>query len=236
MIFIFTSMAFAKVSHINYDLKFGIFGTIGSLNTKLTKSKRRYTIDTKMQISGLAKTLLGSHSGRYISKGHISRGMMVSDLYQMIERYDDVVISQEYSINHKRKRVTKRFRKWKNGKLIKETSRNLGFYAKDDLLTVYFNLDKAISKKGKTYIFKVVGLEKQSGRVKITVPSPSQTAPYKKDLGDSADWYAKALIYQKNFRKKKGDILLSVGKDGIIQNAVIKDILMYGDARVERVK
>ena len=77
-------------------------------------------------------------------------------------------------------------------------------------------------------------MEKQKGLVKITIAQGKEIARYKKDLGKSADWYAKALIVQKNFRKKKGDILLSVDKDGYIKKAVLKDVLMYGDAKLIR--
>lgn len=236
LVFIFSTTLFAKVTHINYDAKFGIFGTIGSLKTKLTQNRKSYTIDTKMALTGLAKRLFSRHRGRYISKGHIRNGLMITDLYQIIERYDDMVVSKEYWTNHKRKRVTLKIKKWKNGKLIENKKERLKFYAKEDLLTLYFNLNKTLTKKGKTYHFRVVGLEKQNGRVKITVPSRSQSRSYKNDLGDTANWYAKALIHQKNFRKKKGDILMSVSKDGYIKKAVIKDILMYGDASLVRVR
>ncbi len=236
LILISCTILSAKVAHINYDAKFGIFGTIGSLKTKLTKTRRSYTIDTKMALTGLAKRLFSRHKGRYISKGHISNGLMITDLYQIIERYDNMVVSKEYWTDHKRKKVTLKVKKWKKGKLIQNSKTRLKFYAKNDLLTLYFNLDKMLTKKGKRYIFKVVGLEKQNGRVKITVPSPSQSSSYKKDLGATANWYAKALIHQKNFRKKKGDILMSVAKDGYIKKAVIKDILMYGDASLVRVR
>jgi len=132
--------------------------------------------------------------------------------------------------------VTKRYRKWLKGKLIEDRTEKLKFYAKDDLLTLYFNLGSAVQQKGKQYLFNVVGLEKQDGKVQITVPDDTQVAAYKKDLGHNASLYAKALIHQKNFRKKKGDIRLAIGKDRFIYKSVIKDILFYGDAQLKRVK
>jgi len=161
---------------------------------------------------------------------------MVSDLYQMISKKKEETVLKEYHIDHKGKYVTKKVRKWIKGKLQEERSEKLKFYAKDDLLTLYFNLGTAVKTKGKKYLFKAVGLEKQNGEVQITVPDDKQVADYKKDLGQGADLYAKALIHQKNFRKKKGDILLAVAKDGFITKSVIKDILFYGDAKLIRVK
>ena len=132
--------------------------------------------------------------------------------------------------------MTKRYRKWRKGKLVEDRTEKLKFYAKDDLLTLYFNLGVAVKKKGKKYMFNAVGLEKQNGKVQITVPDDAQAAAYKKDLGQGASIYVKALIHQKNFRKKKGDILLAIAKDGFIYKSVIKDILFYGDAKLTRIK
>jgi hypothetical protein len=154
----------------------------------------------------------------------------------MISKKKEKVTSKEYHIHHKGKYVTKRYRKWLKGKLVEDSTTRLSFYAKDDLLTLYFNLGHAIKQKGKKYIFKAVGLEKQKGKVQITVPSDAKNASYKKDLGSGAVLYAKALIVQQNFRKKKGDILLAVAKDGFINKSVIKDVLLYGDAKLIRVK
>jgi hypothetical protein len=97
-------------------------------------------------------------------------------------------------------------------------------------------MNKAITKKGKVYQFKAVGLEKQKGLVQVTVPKESEIKPYIKDLNLSADWYAKAEIVQQNFKGNKGDILLSVDTDGFIKKAVIKDIMMYGDAKLIRTR
>ena len=230
------SFASAKVTQLNYKATFGIFGTVGTIKNKLTQNKKTYEIDTKVKLAGLAKVLMGGQTERYISKGHMENGLMVSDLYQMISKKNGKVVSKEYRIHHKGKYVTKRYRKWLKGKLVTDTKKKLKFYAKDDLLTLYFNLGQAVKKKGKTYTFKAVGLEKQKGKVQITVPSDAKSASYKKDLGKGAALYAKALIHQKNFRKKKGDILLAIAQDGFIKKSVIKDVLLYGDAELVRTK
>ena len=236
LVILLGTFASAKVTHLNYKATFGIFGTVGTIKNKLTQHKKTYQIDTTVQLAGLAKILMGGQTERYVSKGHMENGLMVSDMYQMISRKKDKVTSKVYRIHHKGKYVTKRYRKWLKGKLVEDTSKRLSFYAKDDLLTLYFNLGHAIKQKGKKYIFKAVGLEKQKGKVQITVPSDAKNASYQKDLGSDAALYAKALIVQKNFRKKKGDILLAIAKDGFIKKSVIKDVLLYGDAKLIRTK
>ena len=230
------SFASAKVTKLDYVGTFGIFGKVGMIKNTLTQDQKTYKIETTVIVEGLAKVLMRNPTEHYVSKGHMENGLMVPDSYTMVSTKSDKKVSKEYKIDHKNKSVTKRYRKWKNGKLTQDTTKKLKFYAKDDLLTLYFNLGTAVKKKGKTYLFHAVGLEKQDGKVYITAPNDQELAHYVKDLGIGLKLYAKALIHQKNFRKKKGDILLGVGEDGFIDKAVIKDILFYGDAELKRVK
>ena len=230
------SFASAKVTQMEYTATFGIVGTVGTIKNTLTQNTKTYKIETTVIVEGLAKVLMRNPTEHYVSIGHMEDGLMVSDSYTMTSSKQDKKVSKEYHINHQEKYVTKRYRKWRDGKLVRDTTQKLKFYAKNDLLTLYFNLGTVVKQKGKTYMFKAVGLEKQDGKVQITAPSDVQAAPYIKDLGPGAMLYAKALIHQKNFRKKKGDILLGVAKDRFIYKAVIKDILFYGDAQLTRVK
>ena len=237
VIFLFLSdFALAKVTQLNYKATFGIFGTVGTIKNRLTQNNKTYKIETKVKLAGLAKKLMGDQVEDYISIGHMKNGLMISDTYTMISTKKNKIVKKEYHIHHKGKYVTKRYRKWIKGKLVKESKEKLKFYAKDDLLTLYFNLGIAIKEKGKTYTFRAVGLEKQKGIVYVTAPSKKQLKPYVKDLGKDAVLYAKALIHQKNFRKNKGDIMLAVAKDGFIRKSVIKDVLLYGDAKLIRTK
>ncbi len=232
------SFASARMTQLDYKATFGIFGTVGTIKNRLIQNNETYEIDTKVTLAGLAKVLMGGQTEHYVSKGHIKDGLMVSDFYQMTSTKRNKKVMKEYRIDHQKKSVTKRVRRWRKEKLVEDQTERLKFYAEDDLLTLYFNLGNAVKQKakGKTYLFKSVGLEKQNGEVQITLPDDMQAAEYKKDLGKDGKIYAKALIHQKNFRKKKGDILLSVAQDGFIHRSVIKDILFYGDAKLTRIR
>ena len=232
----FSGFSVASVDNVSYKATFGIFGTVGTIKNKITKKSHRYTIESRVQFAGLAKMLMGDQKEHYVSQGRMKNGLMISDTYTMTSTKKDKKTIKEYHINHKSKKVTKRVRKWVKGKLVEDRKNKLKFYAKDDLLTLYFNLGTAVKIKGKKYHFKAVGLEKQEGKVQITVPSKDKQAPYIKDLGNGASLYAKALIHQKNFKKKKGDILLSLAKDGYIEKSVIKDVVLYGDAKIVRLR
>jgi len=232
------SMNYAEVIQANYDVSYGIFGKIGTAKAVLKKEAKRYSIDIKLEATGLAKLLSGGRTEHHISKGHIRNGLMVSDLYQVIKSHGEVVINKEYWMNHKNKKIKKKYTKYKKGKLITNKTSFLRFYAKDDLLTLYFNLDAAIKNKQKphTYYFEAVGAERQKGKVTVTIPQQNALQAYYKELGDDASWYATAIIHQKIFSSKEGRLLLGIAKDGITNKAVLKDVIFFGDIRAVRTK
>jgi len=231
-------MSYAETIQANYDVSYGIFGKIGTAKALLKKEAKTYTIDIKLEATGLAKLLSRGRMEHHISKGHIRNGVMVSDMYQLIKSHGDVVINKEYKIDHKRKSISKKYTKHKEGKLITTKTNFLNFYAEDDLLTLYFNLDSIIKEKQKphTYIFKAVGAERQKGKVTVIIPKKNNIKRYTDVLGDDSIWYATAIIHQKIFSSKEGRLMLGVAKDGITNKAVLKDVIFFGDIRAVRTK
>jgi hypothetical protein len=59
---------------------------------------------------------------------------------------------------------------------------------------------------------------------------------YIETLGDDSAWYATAIIHQKIFSSQEGRLLLGVAKDGITNQAVLKDVIFFGDISGVRVK
>ena len=228
----------AKTIKADYKVEFGIFGEIGIANAVLTQDKNSYQIDVQLKATGLAKTLSGGRTEHHISKGHIENGLMVSDMYQVIKSHGSKTSNKIYTIDHKNKTVTKKYKSWKNGKVDSKSSETLKFYSKDDLLTLYFNLNKKIdkTKEDKHYTFLAVGAEKQDGKAEIYIPKKSDYSEYKEMLGKNDNsWYARAIIHQKIFSSDKGELLLRIGDDGITQKAVLKDLILFGDIRAKRI-
>lgn len=221
-----------------FDVSYGIFGKIGKAKAVLKKQKQSYTIDIELKAKGLAKVLSSGRKERHISKGTIKQGLLISNLYKVIKSYGSTVIHKTYHIDHKRKHIVKQYQKWEDKKLIKDTKTTLNFYAKNDLLTLYFNLDRLIQDKDKpqTYIYKAVGAERQKGKVTVIIPKKNARNAYKEDLGKDAKWYATAIIHQKIFSSKEGHLKLAIAKDGITNKAVLKDVIFFGDIRAVRRK
>ena len=236
-ILITTSLHAERIT-ADYKVEFGIIGEIGIANAVLTRDTDTYEIDVKLKATGLAATLSGDREEHHISKGHIENGLMVADYYQITKSYGAKMVNKLYTINHTDKTVLKSYKYWKNGKLKKDTNKTLDFYSKDDLLSLYFNLDQKIQdkKENKSYLFTAVGAEKQQGDVEVYIPQSSELGEYKEVLGEENNaWYAKAIVHQNIFSSDKGELLLKIGEDGITQKAVLKDLILFGDIRAERI-
>ena len=228
----------ANVLDVSYEVSFGMFGKLGVSDAHLETTGDKYVIDIQMKATGLAKALSKNREERHISKGHIVKGLYVSDSYTVVKSYGEKHIEKHYTIDHENKKVKKEYFRTKNGKTEKGEPEVLDFYSKNDLLTLYFNLPKMIKERSKaaTYEFSAVGAERQKGTVKVTIPKKSELKAYRKTLGEGDYWYIKAIIYQKIFASNKGELMLSIGKDGITQKAVLKDLVMFGDLVAERIK
>jgi len=236
-LFIFSILLQAKTIEVDYKVEFGIIGEIGVAHAKLTRDDSSYVIDIRLQSTGIAKTLSGNRRERHISKGHIENGIMVSDLYQIIKSHGSKMSDRVYTIDHNSKKVTRVDEKYKNGKIYKKRTKVMDDYSKDDLLTLYFNLSSYIKDKNtsKDYSFHAVGAEIQKGVVKIHIPNSSELPEFKKMLGSDGAWYARAIVNQKIFSSNKGELMLSIGDDGITQKAVLKDLIFFGDIRAFRI-
>jgi hypothetical protein len=237
-IFFLNTGVYAQKIIANFDVSYGILGKIGIANAVLIKNKQSYTIDMELASTGLAKVLSGGRKERHLSKGHMEKGLMVTDTYKVTKTHGSTVVHKEYRVDHQRKKVFKKYTKYKKGKLVTEENSILGHYSKNDLLTLYFNLDLAIKKKtnARTYTFKAVGAERQQGKVTVIIPDNNALKQYKKDLGTNSAWYATAIIHQKIFSSKEGRLMLGIADDGITNKAVLKDVIFFGDITAVRVK
>jgi len=235
---LFTTTIQAESITANFKVEFGIFGEIGVANAILTKDDVSYVIDVELEATGLAKRLSGNRKEHHLSKGHIENGIMVSDLYQVIKSHGTKTTNKVYYIDHTNKSVIKSYKHWKNGTLTSDSNSTMKFYSKNDLLTLYFNLDNMIKDKQKSasYTFTAVGAEKQNGIVNVSIPRSNELAEFKESVGDKGKngWYARAIINQNIFSSDKGELLLRIGEDGITQKAVLKDLILFGDIRAER--
>jgi len=227
-IVLLNTFIYAKDLHIKYEISFGIFGKVGTALAHLHTDKNSYSIEIEGKATGLAKNMSGGREEIHKSRGSLKNGLFISNSYQVTKLYKGKKSQKTYNINHKTKKVTKKYIKSQNGKTFYTNQRVLAFYSTNDLLTLYFNIASLIPNRAKQaiYTFQAIGAEKQNGVVKIIVPASSQKANY---------WNISAIIYQKIFASNQGELQLYIDKDGITQKAILKDVLLFGDITVQRI-
>lgn len=243
--FIFISFIFfspvvnAKNIEAYYSAEFGIVGEIARAHATLTTKGKTYTLDANIEAVGaIAKTVTNNLKERHISNGYIVNGLLVTDVYQMIKSYGVYTSTTIYRVDHKRKRVTRHYIKWEKGKEVINEKVRLGYYGRDDLMTLFMNLSKHIKKKhkSKNYRFSVVGADRKNGRVDVNIPSGNALKQMKIFMGEGkkGDWYSKVVMYRKLYNSEKGELEVRIGKEGLVEKAVLKDLIFFGDVRIIR--
>lgn len=110
---------------------------------------------------------------------------------------------------------------------MKEVKRFL-FFASDDILSLFANL--------KTYLggdFEEVapiklfalGGDKKDGHVEVYTPKDKTI---ESELGSDGHILV-VLINQAIFSSEKGELFIKVNDDGVALNAILKDVLLFGD-------
>ena len=234
---IIVSITQAKVLDATYSVSYGMFGELGISEAHLETDGNTYVIEVSARTTGIVKRLSQNRQEHYISRGHVVDGMLVSDSLEVRRSHGDKASVKRYVIDHKNKKVTKSYIKKRAGSVYQTDSKVLDFYSQNDLLTLYFNLSKTINlRKAGTYALRAVGAEKQNGKVSIVVPDAKDRIAYEEVLGKGAFDYLTAIVYQKLFESNRGELMIAVGKDGIAEKAVLKDLILYGDLTAKRIK
>jgi len=239
LVLTFSSLLHAERIEANYSVKFGVFGEVGRAHAVLiTSEDRYYMIDANVTALGIAKTVTDDLKERHISKGYIVDGFLVTHMYQMIKSYGEYTSTTIYRVDHQNKKLTRQYKKWRYGKLIRNETDPLGYYSEDDMLTLFLNLPKHIKEKHtpKKYRFKAVGEDRKKGRVDITIPSSEELDKMKSLLGEGSEesWYTKVVMHRKLYHSKQGELDVRIGKEGLVDKAVLKDLIFFGDVRIIR--
>ncbi len=235
----FTPVLHAKNIKANYSVEFGVLGEVARANATLTFNRKAYSIDANVLVVGtIAKAVTDDLRERHVSKGRVVNGLLVTDLYQMIKSYGEYSSTTIYRVNHRKKRVTRHYIKWKNKKEVMNEKVTLGYYGRDDMMTFFMNLSKYIKEKhkSKNYRFSVVGADRKNGRVDVSIPSKNTLKEMKKFVGQGkkGDWYSKVVMHRKLYNSEKGELEVRMDKDSLVEKAVLKDLIFFGDVRIIR--
>lgn len=239
LFFCLFSVSQAEILKANYKLSFGILGEFGTAQAVLKTENKTYEIITKAQTSGVAKTLSGNRQEIFISKGEKIGEIFVPKLFtHEITRIKNGKKRREFKIyefDHKVQKIAFTKLKHENNELISKQSKILEFYAKNDILSLFFNF-KILSRdftaqNRQNFALYAVGANKKDGRVDIKIPNEKEQKSLAKSLGNGENFIV--FINEKIFSSKKGELHLSLDQNGTAKKAILRDVLLFGDIRVE---
>ena len=222
-----------KEADATYRIRFGWVGVIGSVNASLKIERGRYLIRMEADAEGVAKLLSGHRKEIYESRGRYVGGILRPDLY--IKRVSHSGKSEEvrYLFDHKRKQITVRIRSSEEAG-TKERVKRLGYYAVDDLMSLYFNLPALLKHQeaATRLALHAVGANPKDGHLDLIVPD-ARTERKLRRLVKGEGRIVKVVVYRKIFTSKRGEFILLLDRRGFCRRGVLKDLFFFGDVTAD---
>lgn len=232
---ILATTLFSSDISAKYKVSFGIFGEIGIAKANLHVDKQNYKITIHAKTTGFAKLVSGEREEWYESFGKADeQGILIPAVYKKtVQRYTNIdgkrVLKKDikkYVFNHDKKGLHVEQTKIR-GKSKHFEKKDGDYYAPNDLLSLFFNFKKMLPSLEVTTDskFYAVGANKTDGRIDV---KPLH-------VKDEFDWedghLMKVVINDKIFASKKGELLINLRDDGLCQEAILKDVIFFGDIR-----
>ncbi len=232
LLFLLLGTAFSESMYATYKIEYGIFGKMGVSDAYLSKKDGRYEIKMVAKATGLAKVLSGGRVEIYGSRGKIVDGRLVPDRFTKDIKRSNKRRIKVYTFDHEAKKVVFHEKNFRDDKLKDEKNETLPYYADNDILSLYFNVAAIIGSCDNPFAkdLKAVGAEKKTGRVRVETITGEDAKKLGKSLGEEP-CYLKVTIFQKLFGSKGGELYLSMDENFVVQKALLKDVIMFGDIR-----
>lgn len=237
---LFISLAialFANQIYAKYDVKFGLFGKIGVAEANLSIKNGKYTIKVYAKSQEIAAAFSQNRFEVYESEGLYIAGEFIPLIYRTLVQSDDKYDKSIYEFYHEAKKILRYRERKKEGEDKQINEETLPYYAKDDLLTLFFNLPNRInlSKKGETKELFAVGGEKKSGKIEVSVANEKKIAWFKEKLGD-AQTYLSVKINQPIFISKTGELFLALDQNNLCKKGMLEGVILFGNIYGELVE
>ena len=233
LLFVVAILGYAESIKVTYDVEFGIFGKIGTAYATLEKNnaQKTYKISLNAGTNGMIKSLSGDRREYFYSRGKIVGDLLVPELYtHEVRRNKNGKIRTErkiFAFDHAKKSVHYTQYKGYDNDIKQTKNENLSYYARNDLLSLFFNFAKFDNGKASMSL-QAVGAKNENGRIDIMVPSGKDANALKKELKSNFKPYV-VFINQKIFSSSSGELHLSLNEKGYANKAILKDVLLFGD-------
>jgi hypothetical protein len=248
LLLLFSLALFGKTIDAQYKISFGMFGEVGRAVMHFESNNSSYKISIKASANGIVGALSKHRVEIYESKGIVKNGLLVPKKFIKTRSYDGAKYIKIYKFNHEDKNVSLQKIDTKMEEagigffqddeekapkfITKRSFSKFKYYAKDDILTLFFNYtgNNRLFNKQKITLFAVGG-NGEDGRVDIVRFKQNEIAKMQKFLNTTEKVIAKIIINQKIFSSKRGELIVSINKDRVCQKAVLKDVVLFGDIR-----
>lgn len=247
---ILTLQLFAANIEGSYKITYGGFLNLGEAKATLITNQNTYAIRIEANTVGMAKVLTNNRVEIYESKGSFENNTFTPKTFTQIKKDDLKSTIKTFDFDYKNEKVylhqikeeikskyDKNLQKVEN-KFKEESNTTLDFFAKNDLLSLFFNLNKLLLNivDGKEYTLKAVGANKTKGEINVIVPNGEKKVELESDLDTKSKTKFIAYINQRIFSSARGELLISLNSDGFCNKAILKDVLLFGDIKGEMVK
>lgn len=243
--FIVTSF-YAKKIDATYHITYGIVGEVGVAKAKfITKDDNTYLINIEANSTGFAKSLSGGRNELFKSEGRVFKsGRLEPKTYTHVttrmkkksgfildpSKWEKVLSKKENVSTFHEDKITERRIKSLDGEILKDKTKTLKYFVKDDLLSLFFNFkirsnDFNITK---TTDFYAVGADKKDGKLEV---KPMLKKDQLELFGDESGHNFIAIINKPVFSSNKGELYIKLNDAGIATAAVLKDVLFFGDIK-----
>ncbi|HIP61798.1 MAG TPA: hypothetical protein EYG98_04510 [Sulfurovum sp.] len=220
-----------------YSASTSLLGQIGEVKITSKYDKKNYYIKLDLKATGLAKSMSGGLVEHHLSKGFIKDGELHAREYSIEKFYKKNRYLKRYIFDYKKKKIKKVMKKWKNGKLAYNYSKALGYFANNDILTLYPNIMRFKNKdKTGSYTIRAAGAEKEGSKLTFTLPDTKSAKSILDDL-DIDDGEIVKLFLQRSFLSNgKGNLTFGIGEDGIVKKATLNKLKLFGTLTAKRIK
>ena len=220
------TLAFAAPLHsmrAEYDISYAIFGVIGHSWASLKVKNNTYMIHIEARAAGIAKLMSNDRVEIYESRGEIKEGRLIPLALEIhTKKGKRFSASEYYYFDYVHKKIS-HVTKTKDVASTDEKKEFLSYFAKDDILTLFFNLPHYLKKNpciSKKCIFRAVGANKKDGNVDI------------QKIGKNF----KVRLHRRIFASKEGEMMVHLTPQGICDSALLKDVIFFGDVKAKATK
>lgn len=220
----------------DYAITFGIFGEIGTAKAQYETKGGHYFISLEANSAGIAKFFSSNRKERYTSRGIIQEGRLVPEVFTKLVYNNNKSDYSEYYFDHEERNVTRYRKRHKINEEgeeveVKTEEKPARYYARDDLLSLYFNLSEWMKtmRAGEKRVEHAMGANREDGRVDIVRPDGKDLDAIRQLLEVDDGKFLTVAINQKIFASENGELHLRLDEDYLCSKAVLKDVIFFGD-------